>query len=792
MSLACNIGKAIEREGQRIVDEMSDLVADVKNTSGSTPFRAAAHGLKLYYYSNDGVIRTIASSYGKDGQPEPTIEKIADMLFAPPGRKEKTGVARTAAESIDRQVLSAQNKLGDLLEPFEDMRPAQQEQVRKQIIRKITTGTIKPGASAADDAAEGIKSILKDWLAYAKESGVEIGDVGPKYFPRELDTAKVLSEPDVFKRMAEKAYRAAGAGDEAKDLADAWFTRVQQGDLGFRSDGNDFVQIQKGTGTQFEKGRALGPEADKILENFYLRDPVDVLASYFTRLARRAEFTRRFGGDKWTDLKKEMEANGAGEAIPEVRRTIQSAFGMVPQLEGSFARNLVAFGRVYGAVRFLTRATFSSLTEPLVIAIRSGNVADALKAYSTTIQDMLKQITGVGDINGRIDALRDLAEDLGLVSALGDQMLMTARIGGDSETKLTRKIMSQFFVRTGLHHFTEATRVAAVGVGRAFLRRQALQITKKGIFEKSSRFLLGELGIKDVDGFAKWVAGHKDAMPDIESLQASVNAEVQQYRDALARFAEQAILKPRAIEKPRYANHPVGVLFYQLQSYIYGFQKNVLNRVGNLSVDALGRNKDLNVADRIRLMAPAGLLPMLLAGQAGLQEIREAWLDDPGIDPKYKDKTPAEEMMLLMSRAALFGTADLPINIATGVKYARSPEQTLLGPTLGAPGELINTVVKMFTDENSPNTNTAERKMAKVAYEAVIAPAIMTALSLLPGKSGALLAAALMQTVRTPSVREKAFIEPVAGQPKFKTGSGGRGSSRGGGSRSSGRSGGGR
>src|SRR3546814_20451869 len=79
-------------------------------------------------------------------------------------------------------------------------------------------------------------------------------------------------------------------------LAEAWFARIREDDLGFRSDGNDFVQLAgAGTGTKFEKSRTFGKNAEKILADFYFQHLADILPAYFTRAARLAEWFRRTG-----------------------------------------------------------------------------------------------------------------------------------------------------------------------------------------------------------------------------------------------------------------------------------------------------------------------------------------------------------------------------------------------------------------------------------------------------------------------------------------------------------------
>src|SRR3546814_8914197 len=57
-----------------------------------------------------------------------------------------------------------------------------------------------------------------------------------------------------------------------------------------------------------------------------------------------------------------------------------------------------------------------------------------------------------------VEDARDLAEDLGAIGRVGDDMIMQQRFGGQQDGKFAQWMMNQFFTRTGLHQFTEATR----------------------------------------------------------------------------------------------------------------------------------------------------------------------------------------------------------------------------------------------------------------------------------------------------------------------------------------------
>src|SRR3546814_19331834 len=107
------------------------------------------------------------------------------------------------------------------------------------------------------------------------------------------------------------------------------------------------------------------------------------------------------------------------------------------------------------------------MSEPVTVANRTGNAGDAFNSYVLTSRDWRGQMKkGAGGKSGE-DA-RDLAEDLGAIGRVGDDMIMQQRFGGQQDGKFAQWMMNQFFTRTGLHQFTEE-------IGRASCRERVCQ-----------------------------------------------------------------------------------------------------------------------------------------------------------------------------------------------------------------------------------------------------------------------------------------------------------------------------
>src|SRR3546814_6297716 len=121
-------------------------------------------------------LRSLAARHNVDGKPNPTITKIADMFFAPPGRRDSQGIGRTYGEAVETHAQSRLNALARILEPFRSMRRAAAEQALMQIGRLIRSGKAVAGKRNIDNAAIAISKLLREELDYLRKAGVdEIG-----------------------------------------------------------------------------------------------------------------------------------------------------------------------------------------------------------------------------------------------------------------------------------------------------------------------------------------------------------------------------------------------------------------------------------------------------------------------------------------------------------------------------------------------------------------------------------------------------------------------------------------
>lgn len=696
------------------------------------PVNAISRFTELAFRSNDGAMAAIAKRYDSKA-----VAEIREMFFGRAGGLDKA-TKQTFEEAVKARTGANMNKLAEALEPL-----SRNDQAMKELTRKIQNPKeIKMAGGAIDRAAGVIRKMLDDEIKYAREAGLPVG-YQEGYFPRQLDHFGIGSEPEKFKAAATKAYQASGVADagEAADMAEAWARQIQFGDV-LKPGYQDFFNFGNGLPTKdFTKGRTLSKEADEILKEFYITDPRDVLGSYFQRVAQRAEFERRFGREpgsapdsptKWDKLKEAMVKEGATEAIPQVINHIQSMTGETPSNIPLWGRKATGWAQTWNMVALLPRATLTSLNELAMFGVRGDGMKDVLKGIGLTISDLVRADPTTG--------LRDVAEFLGIANQAMHDGAMAARLGGGLETRGQRWLTDQYFRRTGLHRYTEATRVAALGIGQSFIRRVAMDVLEGNSRTKSSTMMLNELGIDAAQhkDFGEWIKRADDGKPTLADLKTGGDmAEL--YGKALARFADQTIMIPKSSEKPFYASHPIGKLSYGLMSYMFSFQKNVLNRAGQMAWTA-GTQKGLTMADRWALMGPARNLPVMLAGAMALNEARSNIYGSEESQKRWDDMSGYDKLIAGFSRSGLTGVLDVPLNLATNIKYQRDPATFAVGPALANAFQMLKSSVQLGQSikgnysgtQTDGQLNAAKRRWLKDVYSFGIIPMANAALAIQP------------------------------------------------------------
>lgn len=728
---------------------------DVWSNKGRRPNRQSYLGnaARWWFFSADGEYRSAIGRFKS-----PTLNLLADTFHAKAGTTQgidpklatKLGMKLTGNatfnEAVGRKVAIEYQNLSRILDPYREDAGA----IERIVDMVQNPATRRGGGEAA--AASQLAKQLADLHTYMTDAGVDVGKIKNGYFPREVDVAAVMRDPTRFVDLAAKEYRVSGLNSkEAKEAADSWLTNILYGGSGSpMRDGG-------GNTPSFVQSRVLSKSADVTLKDFYQRDPDFILGSYINRAVKRAEIARRFGDGwkNWEAIEQQIrkEDPAAAGMLDHLRDYAAIATGVQHHGVSHLVRSGSSMLRSFTTLSLLEKSTLSSLAEAITPAIRTGNLKDLIPAVTRTLREITREIR---DLPPSVAA--ELAADIGAIAGSGINSIMAARFaGGDPLGRAQARILASYFRRIGLEQWTNATLISSTERGAVFLRRLARDVAGSGLNPKASRFYLGELGIPEdqVNDFVRFVNSFGDNLPTAAELDKG-GAMGAAYRTGLLRFVDQTIMRPSSTTRPRWASHPVGAIAFQLQAFSYAFSKNVLLRSLRLGKKAMTES-DLSLFDRTMLLAPLLMLPVLVAVQSYVGDLRDYLFMDPA---RRKAQTPATRLEKAISRAGLTGALDPYLQMLTNSRYQRDPVSTLVGPFMGVFGAGLEAGIQSVVN-NTPSTNAAERKVAEAVYDVLLEPSWNILLGYAPG---GLLTSSLTTGV-IPAMRDN-FVDTFAGKRK--------------------------
>ena len=535
----------------------------------------------------------------------------------------------------------------------------------------------------------------------------------------------------------------------------------------------------QGPTSNYRKRRTLPPEADVLMQDFYIADPLDAIAHYLEQSTRRVEYAKRFGvkSEKLQRMLDDMRDQGvSAEERAILNSMVNNATGRENHsaVPSQFTKMMNLVNMVQ-TMYLLGRATFSSLSEPLIAFARTGNIRDIARPFGYMVQDVLS----------RSNALerRAVANLIGLVSTSYSDAMMANRLTGESYSRRQNKWMSQFFERTLLAPMTRAQQRSMLMVGQHYL--YAL-VGKSG--HKPSQAELRELGISDADqpGFAAWLQSLDGNLPQTTDLIDPNTNELspygQLYGTAIKRFSDQVIMEPSKMDRPRLSTNPVARFAFGIMSFQYTFWHQVQKPfikgvVRNFTTLATGEKEMFN-ANRTRGEAALGIglaatsLVTLYAGHFVVAVARAALLDsDRWEDEEKKGNLGAWLRELAFWRMGFAGPLDPLVQAVRGIKYQRDMTSLTAGPQLGAlmqniqdiSGWAVQAIGNLISGEVA-TTNTQQRKAAKAFYNLMIGPVFSFAAAATPaGPAGGAILGMVQMFTGSGGARD-AFASWLAGE----------------------------
>ncbi len=498
----------------------------------------------------------------------------------------------------------------------------------------------------------------------------------------------------------------------------------------------------KGPDSTFLKKRTLPPETDALMIKFFTGDPLTLVTDYLQQAPRRVEYAKRFGADS-DKLEAMLETAGRagadGRDVREIRATVNILTGRQRETGDSSWSKIGAWVYVAGTVTLLKRATWSSLAEPLVAGMRTGNMGDSIRALG----NLVGQIVGTGAAKDRAA----VARVIGLVTSSMNETVMHNRFGGDFDpSKAQTKILSRFFRRSGLIGLTNLQRTSMMGMSTNAIGRM-LRTVQEGSEKqkKAAREELHDLGIPDavMADLREWMAQFPSGMPGVDDLLApdgSFNKAAEVWAAATVRLTEQIIQNPKRFDRPKLAALNHVRMIYGIMGFTFAFHRNILVPLFKKNIDARGENETAaryagrTIYGSARNLAQVAPAIMALFGSHLLVTIaREALFNRDRWDQKMEDDEWLEWILArAFSRTGLSGASDPFVQILYGLRYERDIASAFAGAHVGWLIDVLQDLLAL-NFRNSPNTDTTERNAVKTLTELVTGTGGNLLLSAAPG-----------------------------------------------------------
>jgi len=587
----------------------------------------------------------------------------------------------------------------------------------------------------------------------------------------------------------------------AEAAANDWYTRIGQ-------------QVATDPGAHsvqgsFTKKRKLPKEADTYMVDFYL-DPIESLNQYIPAVTRKIEYERRFGqslvppGSKLRDKNnpgsrrdyldyllevRGVEAGIDTQDLQQLRQIVRKITGTDNVSADYMGKKALDYIHVFGTMALLPRAVLSSIAEPLTAGVTTGSARKGLKTFVQVFDEALAIVST--DAKRRTLFYRQLANVLGVIDDPSVGEVVANRLGGtlQEDPKLNARL-GRFFVRTKLQGLTNAQRRSTMRTGLQYFAEIAAEYQDSNTSAQGKqqiREIFRDFGVNDtnLDQFTAWMAEQRNGdykLPSIDEMLEK-NGEMtdmgQILSVAIGRFIDQTIQDPKSVDRPLYAEHPLGRMVYGIQSFMAAFSRNVL--LGSLN--KLRREKQQRGYGSMGLMFGTQMLPAFLTLYGGhllVSTVREMLLNPDKLrEEREKDNLEFYLLFIAFQRAGLLGRIDPIWNSLYSTRYQSDLSNMVVGASASYYLKALQRMagVLPYFGNNSENTVAAEYQ-ATIGFWDLAVNTMIVMMASAPGLgpyggTAAGLFAGVATSPRTKHSVVREFIEATTGE-EYYPGRGGR------------------
>ena len=408
---------------------------------------------------------------------------------------------------------------------------------------------------------------------------------------------------------------------------------------------------------------------------FMADDPIHAINHYIKQATRQAEFVRSFGmdGARLNALKNEaMTTYGAtADDISLVNDYIAGALGNKEVGMSRELKDLYGAMSVYQNFRLLPFSLFSSLIDPLGIAVRSNSISDAWSTFAYSVKNMFNDWKS----NYTRDEWQQLAEDWGIIEDHGTTLNANTMYDGDTMRGKTKELNDALFKYNLLNGWIRNNTIMATKAAQRFMYRAS-----QGFFKEHSDRYLSELGVTKDDIIfdqskdrillrSEELAAHFKAQ-GLSDEAANARAEQTETRlkNATDKFVRQSLLNPSSAELPNWASNPYFMPIAHLKQFVFAFSATINDRILNEAKE--GNLKPMLIA--------TAYVPGMIASTY-LKDLISNFGDEP---PYKKDWGVVDYLQDGVNRSGLTGTGQFFASAKSDIMHGGHGYENLAGPSL--------------------------------------------------------------------------------------------------------------
>ena len=503
----------------------------------------------------------------------------------------------------------------------------------------------------------------------------------------------------------------------------------------------------------FMRQRKLPKESDSFMIDFYL-DPVDAVSTYIPAVIRKAETENLFGTKlvpKGQRLKEGRTINYLEHLLDEARQLgmdkndadmieiiVNTVLGRTAGVKNKGFLKLANYIHAYGSMALLPRAVMSSIAEPLTIGINTGSSIKAVQNFGLVFDEAVALVSN--NAKERTLFFRQMSNILGVVDEPTVGEMVANRLGGSvmEDPQLNARV-NRFFVRTKLQGLTNAQRRSSMRVWLQYMAELSHEYRNPETKPEKIRTIQNifqDLGIGEnrIDQFTSFMAQSKDdkfRAPSIEDIMEA-NGELSDMGELLAiatqRGVSMTIQDPNIVDRPLYAEHPIGRLVFGIQSFMNAFTRNVLLA----SAKKVARETRENGVASGATMLSLQMLPTFATFYAGhflISSAREFLFNSDAIErEKENDNLALYLLEIATLRSGLTGKFDPFINMFKSLRYEADLKTVLVGASVSFYARALQRIAGLAVG-NSENTVAAEYQAVRGVWDLLATSLISYAVS---------------------------------------------------------------